>query len=397
MPWETNLIDEQKQAASHTGSHARLLAGPGTGKTLVLTRRIMYLIEEKGVNPERILALTFTRAAAFELRQRVSNELGEERTPRISTLHSFALRQLLRNSQRITSLPQPLRIADDWEERHIILEDIKRILDLEKIGAAKEFFQQLSADWESLTDEENFTPDPKFIGAWREHRKIFGYTLRSELVYQLKRSLEQINDFDLEHPILHLLIDEYQDLNKCDLAVIKAISDRGVELFVAGDDDQSIYFFRKAHPDGIRNFLEEYEDSINIPLEICKRCDPSILRIAEFVADLDFRRLPKGTRAEEGKPDGEVRLLRFDNEYREAEGIARLCAHFIHSKIKPEQILLLVRTDTRGAFSKELRKAFDGLGVPISSGEEASILDNDLGRQVLATLRLARNIEDHLA
>ena len=252
MSWETNLIDEQKRAASHVGTHARLLAGPGTGKTLVLTRRIVYLIEEKGVNPEQILALTFTRAAAFELKQRVAKELGDDRMPKISTLHSFALRQLLRNSSRITSLPQPLRIADDWEERHIILEDLKRILNLENIGEAKEFFSQLSADWESLIEEENLTPDPRFIGAWREHRKIFRYTLRSELVYQLKRSLEQISDFDLEHPILHLLVDEYQDLNKCDLAVIKAISNRGVEVFVAGDDDQSIYFFRKAHPDGIR-------------------------------------------------------------------------------------------------------------------------------------------------
>ncbi len=140
MSWETDLIDEQKRAASHVGTHARLLAGPGTGKTLVLTRRIVYLIEEKGVNPEQILELTFTRAAAFQLRQRVAKELGDDKMPKISTLHSFALRQLLRNSSRITSLPQPLRIADDWEERHIILEDLKRILNLENIGEAKEFF-----------------------------------------------------------------------------------------------------------------------------------------------------------------------------------------------------------------------------------------------------------------
>ena len=96
MSWDTNLMEEQKVAASHFGSHARLLAGPGTGKTLVLTRRIMFLIQERQVDPSQILALTFTRAAAAELRQRVAKELGDESIPKISTLHSFALRQLLR-------------------------------------------------------------------------------------------------------------------------------------------------------------------------------------------------------------------------------------------------------------------------------------------------------------
>ena len=146
----------------------------------------MYLIEEKGVNPDRILALTFTRAAASELRRRVAVSLGEDSIPRISTLHSFALRQLIRNSKKIISLPHPLRIADDWEERKIILEEIKQLLELKKVQQARELFYQLASDWESLTPEANFTASPKFIAAWRKHRKIYGYTLRSELIYQVK-------------------------------------------------------------------------------------------------------------------------------------------------------------------------------------------------------------------
>ena len=98
MPWNEGLSSDQENAAGHVGSHARLLAGPGTGKTHVIARRILFLIEERGVDPNRIVVLTFTRAAAAELRERVTSEVGEDRVPRIATLHSFALRQLLRNS-----------------------------------------------------------------------------------------------------------------------------------------------------------------------------------------------------------------------------------------------------------------------------------------------------------
>ena len=248
MKWDSGLLDAQKQAVVHIGKHARLLAGPGTGKTLTLTRRIAYLVSEKGISPEKILVLTFTRAAAFELRKRIAEILGDQqgKLVRVSTLHSFALRQLLRNSNLIDSLPRPLRIADDWEERHIILEDLKSILGYD-LKTVREKFNLLSADWQTLDADneewENQFPDSRFIGAWRQHRKIFGYTLRSELVYQLKRAFEQIGEFSLESDYSYLLVDEYQDLNRCDLAVISAIRDKRVEVFVAGDDDQSIYGF----------------------------------------------------------------------------------------------------------------------------------------------------------
>ena len=96
MAWDSNLSDEQRKAASRTGSHARLLAGPGTGKTRCLTQRVVYLVTEKGINPSEILAITFTRVASYELRKQISeaieNNIGE--MPGISTLHSFSLRQL---------------------------------------------------------------------------------------------------------------------------------------------------------------------------------------------------------------------------------------------------------------------------------------------------------------
>src|SRR5438552_18466407 len=145
----------------------------------------MFLVESQGIPVEKILVITFTRAATEELRNRLRAEFGEgAKLPIVSTLHSFALKTVLANSARVR-LPSPIRIADDYEERHIIQEDLKTILKLKKISDVAELLQQLSADWERLTPnwEERF-PNPKFLGAWQEHRNIFGYTLRSELVYQ---------------------------------------------------------------------------------------------------------------------------------------------------------------------------------------------------------------------
>jgi DNA helicase-2/ATP-dependent DNA helicase PcrA len=354
----------------------------------------------RGVPASEIVALTFTRAAAHELRTRVAADLPDRELPRISTLHSFALRQLLRNAGRLNALPQPLRIADDWEQRNIILEDIKSQLELRRIDDAEELFLELSSDWETLAiDQDGYSPDPRFIGAWQQHRNIYGYTLRSELVYQLKRALEQLDDFLLDAPINYLLVDEYQDLNRCDLAVIKAITNHGAQVYIAGDDDQSIYGFRKAHPQGIRSFPEEYEGSVDLPLHICKRCDTEILRVAEFVAELDPDRIRKDTRPEEGRLPGEVALLKFTDQYEEARWVASLCQQLIiEEHISPEEILLLLRVDTKGAFSRILKTAFEQTDLPLATASNVSTpLDEHGGREVISILRLCKNPDDHLA
>jgi len=400
MPWNEGLLPQQIDAASHVGQHGRLLAGPGTGKTLVLTRRVVYLVNERNVDPSQIVALTFTRAAARELKQRIEGELGRERLPRVTTLHSFSLRQLLRNAHRLDTLPQPLRIADDWEERYIILENLRTLLGHRRIKDTRELLSRLASDWESLAaDEPGWAPDPAFLGTWRQHREVFGYTLRSELTYQLKRALEQVQDFQIDSPITHLLVDEYQDLNRCDLAVIRGIAAQGSEVFVAGDDDQSIYWFRKAHPEGIRQFPNDYAGARDLPLEICKRCDPEILRLAEFVAALDPDRIPKRTRAEDGRIGGEVKLLRFSNQVEEAEGLARLARYFIQTRgVAPQDILILLRVDTRSAYSNILVRVFADVDVQAAaSAQEGSPLDTDPGRILLSYLRLLGNPNDDLS
>jgi DNA helicase-2/ATP-dependent DNA helicase PcrA len=408
MAWDADLTEEQKAAASHAGGHARLLAGPGTGKTRSLTRHAMFLVEAQRVNPEAIFVITFTRAATQELRNRLRSELGSDaKLPVVSTLHSYALKMVLANSARVR-LPSPIRIADDFEERYIIREDLKTILNLEKIKKVAELLQLLSADWERLTpDWERRFPDPKFLGAWQEHRKIFGYTLRSELVYQLKLAPSE-GQLKLKEPPQHLLVDEYQDLNACDLAVVKAIEQAGATLFTAGDDDQSIYGFRYADPEGIRRFAAEYKPCAGLELAECKRCDRDILDLALFVARQDTRRIDKRIHTADGAGKGEVQILHFDNQSEEAAGIAKICEWLRDDQnVHSDNILFLLRSDHNRQFSKPLRAALESKGFrvatitdplePLNCPKLEDGKTQSDGRILLSLLRLCVNEKDHLA
>ena len=404
MNWEEGLSEDQIEAASHLGMHARVLAGPGTGKTRTLSQRVEFLVESAGFDSQNILMLTFTRAAAAVLREQVRRRLepGETEIPRVSTLHSFALRQIVRNQNLVAVLPQPLRIADDWEERNIIQEDLKRLLDsdVRKIGKK---FEQLSADWETLTAEsedwEQLFPDPRFLGAWRQHRRTYGYTLRSELVYQLKRAIEHIGDFALESDYNHVLVDEYQDLNKCDLEVLRRIAEDGAELFVAGDDDQSIYGFRFAHPEGIRRFCSDYSPSADLTLRTCHRCDRKILELGLFVASLDPKRVHKPLKPRDDAAEGDVHLLRFHHENHEAAGVAAICKHLLNDVgYDPRDIFVLMRSDRNRVFSKPLIERCSEAGVPTGVIiDQTPPLDTDEGRLFASLLRLSVNSRDHLA
>ena len=404
MAWNDGLLGRQPEAARHSGTHARLLAGPGTGKTLTLTRRLVKLVTEDGVPPENVLAAAFTRINAYDLRRSVADELAQYGVsmPRISTLHSYALRQLLRNSGLITSLPQPLRIADDIEEKNIIRADIAQMLGGLSDKQMRDKFAELSSDWQSLAVEDpGYQPaDPRFMGAWQQHRKVYGYTLRSELVWQLKHAVEENpGEFDLEGDIQHLLVDEYQDLNRCDLAVIRILAERGAEVFCAGDDDQSIYGFRRAHPAGIRRFLDEYQPSTALELDICWRCDRAIIAIGQYVADQDYDRLEKPLYPRDDAGDGEVHLLRFPNEYGEARGVASICKYLTEAEgYAADDILVLLRSDHQRRYSSVLEAAIARTGLEVNvRAERGGPMDEPPGRHLLCLMRLSVNDCDDLS
>jgi DNA helicase-2/ATP-dependent DNA helicase PcrA len=377
-----------------------LLAGPGTGKTHVLTRKVLWLVLKHEINPQEILALTFTRLAAAQLKHDLGEVLRphEIPVPVVSTLHSFALRQILCNSKTIEELPRPIRIADDWEERNIVQEDIKKILGSANIKEVQKLINRLSADWETLKAEElgwdSTFPNPKFLGALQQHKTVYGETLRAELVYKLKRTMDQSKEFKLDNQYKYVLIDEYQDLNACDLAVVRSLAEKGAKLFVVGDDDQSIYGFRYADPIGIRQFPEIYTGAARLLLTTCYRCDKTIIQQAEFVADQDTKRLPKTTKPRDNAGDGEVFLIQCSDQGSEASMIAKKIKRLVDEGTSPEKIVVLSRSSI---ILGPIKEQIEAQGIKVSMTLEDELTDAKEYRMVLSILRLLVDSSDALA
>ena len=365
MAWDDDLRPQQREAAGLERGDAVLLAGPGTGKTYVLVRRVEFLVDVHDVRPRHITAVTFTRAAASEMRDRLVKRLGDDgQAIRVSTLHSYALRELLR--QGAAGLPLPVRVVGDWEERWIVEEELARVLG-RGVVEVRAAILRLADDWDTLAaDGEGWAdgfPDPAFLDGWRRHREVYGYTLRSELVYQLLCELRTNPNFSPATPCEVALVDEYQDLNLCDLTTIRTLATRAnAEVFAAGDDDQSIYSFRHAHPAGIRNFAGDYPGAREPILSECLRCGQAIVDLANWLIAQEPGRIAKNLQSVTAWP-GEVHLLRFRDQTMEAQDVARVIRAEIDAGSHPEDVLILLRSDPDGRVSRTIVDALGGQGL----------------------------------
>lgn len=392
--------EEQQQLLAHDpGNHGRVLAGPGTGKSFTLVAFLEKLLSLD--EPPKVKLLTFTRAATNELAQKVATiELAGDSKP--STVHSFAISVLLKNPGT-ADFPRPLRMADEWEQKNVVRPTLGKRLGVTPTKV-KKLVSKMAANWESLeggmqlgvSEEEK----AQFLGAWNEHRRVYGYTLVQELPHALLQALRNHDeltgtDFDM------LLVDEYQDLNACDLAVLHELASRGCKVIAAGDDDQSIYSFRHAHPAGIREFPQQYEEAGDYTLSRPLRCGRRIVEWANFVIVGDPDRpadravLTPADAAEEG----DVALLRFPGHVSEVNGVARLTKELIDEKgLAPSDILILVRSDHNQGFSRPLREKLEAEGIACSDPNVVQqVLDEPVNRGVLATLRLLSSDRDSLA
>jgi DNA helicase-2/ATP-dependent DNA helicase PcrA len=321
---------------------------------------------------------------------------------RPSTIHSFAIASLLGNPGA-ANYPQPLRIADRWEQHEIVRPTLARRVGV-TVKQIDVLFGELASNWEALTPEQ----DPRiptqtrnrFLGGWDEHRRVYGYTMLAELPNLLREALRDHDDLvGLDYDLL--IVDEYQDLNACDLEVIRRLRDRGCAVLAAGDDEQSIYSFRKAAPDGIRRFRGDFPDAIEYPLSLTRRCARSIVTWARHVVEGDPDR-PAGRpslTAPYDAPEGECALLSFGGHLAEARGVAQLVNHLIRDEeLEPGEILVLMRGDWNGAFSSPIKAILAEMGIPVADPE---VVDRALGetpnRSSLATLRLLAYPEDSLA
>lgn len=394
------LTDEQRSILRHDPcNHARILAGPGTGKSTILVALADTL--HKRDKSLHMKILTFTRATTAELAHKIALQSQEAERP--STIHSFAISILLQNPG-IGGFPEPLRIADTWEMKNVVEPTLAKRLNIQ-VPILRKLLSEMASNWESLTEVMDLIIDAhirkQFQKAWIEHRQMLGYTLLQELPYALHRVLNNRDYLEGIHYDI-LLVDEYQDLNACDLEVLKILSNKsGCAVIGTGDDDQSIYSWRKAAPDGIRRFLDDYKGAVDYTLSVTLRCGRRIIEWANHIIQADPHR-PSDRRSlccSDDAPDGEVALLSFRGDKSEARGVAKIVKGLIETEnIEPSDIIVLMRTDHNRTFSQPIRDAIEKLGITCSDQRYVlELLDNPSNRRLLEVFRLLAHRNDSLA
>lgn len=326
------LNQEQQEAVYHTEGPLLILAGAGSGKTRVLTHRIAYLIEEKGINPWNILAITFTNKAAGEMRERVDNIVGfGAESIWVSTFHSTCVRILRRHIDKL-GYDTNFTIYDG-DDQKTLMKDVCRLLQIDtKIYKERALLSAISSAKDELITPEEFRTQAE--GDYNKQRVAQVY---EEYEKQLRANnaldfddllVKTVQLFQTQADILdyyqerfrYIMVDEYQDTNTVQFELIRILASKYRNLCVVGDDDQSIYKFRGANIKNILNFEQVYEDARVIKLEQNYRSTSNILNAANAVIRNNCGRKDKTLWTDNGEGD-KLHLRQFDSAYDEAEYI----------------------------------------------------------------------------
>ena len=391
------LSQEQKDFVDHARKgHARLLAGPGTGKSFASVAFLENLAFMG--DPPRCHMITFTRAATQELQEKFSDaEVAiTERPP--STAHSFALWLLMGKRH------EKLRMADDWEKRFLIEEAVAaRMREAGHPATIKEvrkFTEEMAAGWQSLDKEQILLSDwdpvlaAGFRGAWTEAQRTLGFVHVSEIPYKAVQLVEDLGIDDLDLDVL--VVDEFQDLNAAEVRLLKLLSDQ-VQIIAIGDDDQSIYSWRNAAPSALLRFCDEFGAR---PFELteCYRSPAAVLDPALEVIGAMPRRQAKA-RLVPSDPDrpGVFAQLRFANSDREFEGVVDIVEKRLAAGVEPDDIAILVRSSA-DKFRKELLGRFEAEGIQITNSDwiKNALKETEV-RRLVAFGRLIADPSDSLA
>ena len=327
------LNDKQSEAVYHTEGPLLLLAGAGSGKTRVLTHRIAYLIEECGVNPWNILAITFTNKAAGEMRERVDRIVGYgSDSIWVSTFHSTCVR-ILRRHIDLLGYDTNFTIYDS-DDSKTVMKEVLRSLDLDpKVYKEKTFLAVISNAKDELISPEEFLLNAgadyklQLIGkAYMEYQKALKKNNALDFddlivkTVELFRSHEEVLDYYQER-FRYIMVDEYQDTNTAQFQFVSLLAQKYRNLCVVGDDDQSIYKFRGANIGNILNFEKVFTDATVIKLEQNYRSTGNILCAANAVIANNIGRKEKRLWTEEEDGEG-ITFRQFYNAYEEAEFVA---------------------------------------------------------------------------
>ena len=398
------LNDKQREAVLASDGPLLILAGAGSGKTSVLTTKVAYLIEEKKVDPKNILAITFTNKAAKEMKQRVIKLVGKVGYDiQISTFHSFGLRIIKENYQRL-GYDKNFTIIDSDDSLTLIKKILKE-LNIDSNRANPKFIKnQISS-----AKNEMVTPD-KYQSL--VHDEISDITYKVYKRYQETLLRNNSLDFDdlLIMPIIlfnkhpevlksyqeifkYVFIDEYQDTNEAQYLLSKMISAKYKNICVVGDDSQSIYSWRGANFKNILNFEKDYKDAKVILLEQNYRSTKMILNAANSLIKNNVKRKDKNlwTNNEDGN---KIKYVRAMDEKDEAMSVTREVKTLKEKGVNLDEIAVLYRTNAQ---SRTIEEAFLSSNIPYRIVGAFAFYSRKEIKDLLAYLKLIYNPKDDVS
>jgi len=399
------LNEAQQDAVSHVTGPMLVLAGAGSGKTRVLTVRLAKLIDEHGVDPRRILAVTFTNKAAGEMKARVAQLLGAEPDGLwIGTFHAVCAR-LLRREAPSLGFSRAFSIYDEDDVEALVRRLVDDLGLPPKLYGARGVRHEISRAKNAMLSPEAYAAEA--ADPW--HANV------ARVYAAMGTALRRANAMDFDDLLLHpltlfaeqpgilaryrerfrfLLVDEYQDTNRAQYLLLRALAGEGGNVFVVGDDDQSIYGWRGADLRNILEFQRDYPGARLVRLEQNYRSTRAILDAANSVIAPNQGRLGKTlfTRREGGEP---LTVVCAADERDEAEWLVReFVGRARRSEHAFDEMAVLMRTNSQTrAFEEELRRH----GVPYRVVGAVSFYERREVKDVLAHLRLVVNPDDDAA
>lgn len=397
------LNDKQIEAVNHTTGPCLVLAGAGSGKTRVLTERIIKLIDD-GISPYNILAITFTNKAAKEMRDRVENKIGGiAESIFIGTFHSFGLRILRENYEEI-GYKSNITILDTDDTKALI----KRILK-ENSYESKDFDIKHIISRISSSKNDGITPDEYEKLYLREDDKVIALVYR-EYIKLLKENnsvdfddllLKPVELFKKNKEILnkyqerfqYLLIDEYQDTNSIQYELCKMLASKYRNIFVVGDANQSIYSWRNADYRNILNFEKDYKDARVVLLEENYRSTNYILKAANSVIknNTEGKKLNLWTSSDDGE---KVEYIKVDDEIREVKFITDKIKEMLSLGYKYSDFAVLYRTNAQ---SRTIEDGFTRNSIPYNIIGSYKFLERKEIKDLVAYLNIIYNTSDSVS
>lgn len=401
--WQT-LNEAQREAVAHGEGPLLIFAGAGSGKTRVLTMRIAHLISERGVSPRRILAVTFTNKAANEMRERIVQLVGSAHIKQmwVGTFHAISAR-ILRESGRSIGVNPEFVVFDEDDQLSVVKEAL-RLLDIdEKRFSPRSILNFISRAKETLTPPHLYTPTDYFT-------QIVG---RVYPLYQERLEACNALDFDdllmktvllfEQHPeslepyqkrFLHVLVDEFQDVNRAQYRIVQSISALHRNLCVVGDDDQSIYSWRGADVSIILSFERDFPDAHVVKLEQNYRSTQQILDAAFHIVQKNRNRAPKRlwTNKRDGLP---VTITEVQHEREEALCVAQHIALSVQQLgRKYGDFVVLYRTNAQ---SRAFEEVFLSYRIPYQIVGGVRFYQRKEIKDVLAYLRVVQSPNDDVS